>query len=440
MSVLEILSGFPEDQQRLLITIIISLPLSFILTFIKNVYVRKSINLLTGLLMQIYMYGLPYLNVIISSITILIILNLVSRKKVGYVILIYSFSHLSILHLYRQIYDYGSWKMDITLIFMILSLKFSAFGFSYQDAELYKIKDEAPKHLKEYIIYDFSLIDYFGYVVFFPTALMGPFIEFNDFKNFIELKEDFENIPLTIIPALIRFVFAFLFIVIHLRIKTFTSVNHFLNSEGIEKWIGYCLMLCVKFRYYLAFLLAESICIASGVSYISTKEDKWSRIKNVNILPCETQFNVKNFFQNWNISVHNFLKRYVYFRWSNKDDANSKNLAQLMTFAFSAVWHGFYPSYYFLFAHFALGSIIQEQFQTIKKLYNLKIGARILDIIFIICYFFFGNYCVGVIEALDYQVMFKFMKSLLFLPSIVMVIAYLISNFFIGLKKEKKNN
>jgi hypothetical protein len=35
----------------------------------------------------------------------------------------------------------------------------------------------------------------FAFVFYFPSALCGPSFDFTDFKNFIELKEEYANIP-----------------------------------------------------------------------------------------------------------------------------------------------------------------------------------------------------------------------------------------------------
>jgi lysophospholipid acyltransferase 1/2 len=51
--------------------------------------------------------------------------------------------------------------------------------------------------------------------------------------------------------------------------------------------------------------------------------------------------NIKSIFGNWNTQTQLWLRRIVYDRIRT-----SKTLA---TFLFSAIWHGFYPGYYFTF-------------------------------------------------------------------------------------------
>jgi hypothetical protein len=59
---------------------------------------------------------------------------------------------------------------------------------------------------------------------------------------------------------------------------------------------------------------------------------------------------VKDFLGSWNISVHNWLKYYVYLRLVNPKERGGTNVfAAFMSFAVSAIWHGFYEGYYFFF-------------------------------------------------------------------------------------------
>ena len=54
----------------------------------------------------------------------------------------------------------------------------------------------------------------------------------------------------------------------------------------------------------------------------------------------------------WNMSVQKWLKYYVYMRFLSSDPnkrGKGTELAALMTFIVSAIWHGFYPGYIVFF-------------------------------------------------------------------------------------------
>jgi lysophospholipid acyltransferase len=84
----------------------------------------------------------------------------------------------------------------------------------------------------------------------------------------------------------------------------------------------------------------------------------------VRIFDIEFSYKIKDFFDAWNISVHKWLKYYVFLRMVKRGKGLS--LATILTtFAVSAVWHGFYPGYFYFF----LCSGIND--------YLFKVGAKI---------------------------------------------------------------
>lgn len=455
---MSIFEYFSEDQIRLLSIIIVSFPLAFIMSLIKNILIRKYFNIVCGLTMQILMYKESYINIIISTLIVYSICKraiITKNKLIGTIVMIYTFIHLSILHLYRQIFDYGSWRMDITLLFMMLSLKFISFGFSVDDG-LYSNEEnnQIAKINENFVIKEINFIDFVGYVVFFPSSLMGPFFEYRKYVDYINVQNGFENVPFTLVYAFKRFCLAVAFCIIYIFIKNIMTVDNFFESEN--KIFVFSILMCQKYKYYIGFLFAESICIVSGISYKeSTEMNNFDGIVNVHIVPCETSFSVKHFFQHWNISVHNFLKRNIYLRYvvssqqfhqnSKKNDemSDKKNIdqktnlkAQLITFAASAIWHGFYPSYYIIFIHFAIGMIVEKQIEDIKKIHPNRVVSILFRIVFIIGFFLIGNYLFGVLEALDFSKCVKFMSYFYFIPSIFLFTVPLIFQAYINLKKK----
>ena len=79
----------------------------------------------------------------------------------------------------------------------------------------------------------------------------------------------------------------------------------------------------------------------------------------------EFSYKVKDFLDAWNISVHKWLKYYVYLRLIKKDNRGIQIVPILTTFVVSAIWHGFYPGYYLFFISSGLLD------------YQFKLGARI---------------------------------------------------------------
>ena len=69
--------------------------------------------------------------------------------------------------------------------------------------------------------------------------------------------------------------------------------------------------------YLTGFCLMEVGPIACGLGFNGCDENsvgKFDRIRSCNLLKLETSYRIKDFLANWNISVHEWLKNYVYLR------------------------------------------------------------------------------------------------------------------------------
>lgn len=87
------------------------------------------------------------------------------------------------------------------------------------------------------------------------------------------------------------------------------------------------------FKYYTAFCLIDSATVASGLSYngidekssknssllkLAIESAKFNRVETVRVWDIEFSYDVKDFLDAWNISVHKWLKYYVYLRLINR--------------------------------------------------------------------------------------------------------------------------
>ena len=101
------------------------------------------------------------------------------------------------------------------------------------------------------------------------------------------------------------------------------------------------------------FSFMEAGPIASGLSFngVVDGQPRHDRIKSVNVWTISTATTVKDMFANWNMSVHEWLKNYVFLRLlDSKKKGSSTFTASMTTFFVSAIWHGFYPGFFVFFA------------------------------------------------------------------------------------------
>ncbi len=128
-----------------------------------------------------------------------------------------------------MIYDYGGWSMDITTIFMLTSCKYISFAFCYSDGEN---TSSLTKFNKRYAIEDFTLLEYFSYIYFYPTCIMGPFIEFADYIDYIRERNDYAKIPDPLKCALSRLSLGFIFCIIYISLKPYISNEFYYDNIG----------------------------------------------------------------------------------------------------------------------------------------------------------------------------------------------------------------
>lgn len=87
----------------------------------------------------------------------------------------------------------------------------------------------------------------------------------------------------------------------------------------------------------------------------------------VNVPGVEFDYVIKGYFDNWNISIHHWLKNYIFIRVV-RSRPNYTVMASLLTFMVSAIWHGFYPGYYHFFL---MAGLIDLVYKTGKNTYVL---------------------------------------------------------------------
>ena len=417
--------SFTDDQTRLLSSILITFFFGYFFKFIRGKSIRILYSLLNGLFVQFYMYGISSLHIMLGSFTVLTIMKLFHKKKIGKYVTIYSIFHLSILHLYRMIYDYGGWTMDITTIFMMTVCKFSAFAYCHGDSEESNLRESKQKLM----IKEFSLLEFLSYIYFFPSCLMGPFFEYKDFIDFINEKGDYKEIPDTFYMAFKRLLLGILFSIIYLFLKQTGNVENIIENPTnnyLMPYKAFFLLIVHKYKYYIGFCFADSAILSSGIAY-QKKDEKgnFDKIKNINIIAIETCSSIRVFFQNWNISVHNWLKKYIYYRIFSDEEIklskNKQNIANALTFFVSALWHGFYLGYYIVFLHFAIGIQIEENMNYLIK--NFKFarykGSRLfIKWGFIIAIYIDFCYSMGIMTSLSLNRTIEFLSTVKYFFSI----------------------
>lgn len=99
--------------------------------------------------------------------------------------MIVSLTYLSLIHVHRIYFDYGSYSLDITGPLMIITQKVTLLTFSIHDG-IAREEAELTKSQKVYAVRKLpSALEYFSYVLHFQGLMCGPVVVYKDYIEFI---------------------------------------------------------------------------------------------------------------------------------------------------------------------------------------------------------------------------------------------------------------
>ncbi|XP_016973667.1 lysophospholipid acyltransferase 1 [Drosophila rhopaloa] len=347
---------------------------------------RHTFALSIGLAFGYFCFGKQAIHIAGLPAICYIVIRTQDPRIVQRAVLLVAMSYLLGVHLMRQLYDYGSYALDITGPLMIITQKVTSLAFSIHDGFVRR-DEELTKAQQYHAIRKMpSALEYFSYVWHFQSILAGPLVFYKDYIEFVEgynllsspsgngnLDSSKREVVLEPSPtkAVIRKVvgsvvcaFIFMKFVKMYPVKDMKEDDFLNNTSMIYKyWYAMMATTCIRFKYYHAWLLADAICNNSGLGFTGYDKDgnpKWDLISNINVLSFEFSTNMRDAINNWNCGTNRWLRTLVYERVP-------KQYGTLLTFALSAVWHGFYPGYYLTFA---TGAVVVTAARTGRRLFR----------------------------------------------------------------------
>uniref|UniRef100_A0AAR5PQI1 Uncharacterized protein n=1 Tax=Dendroctonus ponderosae TaxID=77166 RepID=A0AAR5PQI1_DENPD len=271
--------------------------------------------------------------------------------------------YLSMIHLYRQLFDDSSFGLDISGPLMVITQKVTSLAFSLHDG-MVENDEKLTETQRSYALKKVpNLLEFFSYSLMFPSLMAGPAMFYKDYIEFIEgnslmdlkkstpsskpvvvhepnlMKVVFKKLALAIVCALVFVLFLPRFPITRLKDEDFINNTTF----TYKFWYLSVATSLVRAKYYFAWTLADAICNNAGMGWDGSS---WSRYTNVDIFRFELGTSLKESIEAWNKGTNQWLRFIVYKR--------SSSYSTLATFALSAIWHGFYPGYYITFLSGAL--------------------------------------------------------------------------------------
>ena len=261
---------------------------------------------------------------------------------------------------------------------MMLTMKLISFCWNVRDGKLplartvqYQ-RDRAIRKIP-------GLLEFASYVLFFPGLFSEPFLDFNDFRQYMtgatyaqskSSEAEYETEKRTSSPdnehlsgsnmAAVRkgFYGLALFTLFYVLSNRYTvdllSDSNVTKTHNLPSRILllHVILFTTRVRAYGIWALSEGIYIATGLGYNGvdplTRQSRWDKIRNADFLGVEFSDCPKQYLRSWNMTVAAWLRHYVYERISTPGK-KSGFFERTATLAFSALWHGFEPGFYVSF-------------------------------------------------------------------------------------------
>ncbi|KAJ8981426.1 hypothetical protein NQ317_015628 [Molorchus minor] len=365
--------GLSTDQLNFIISQLVALGLATLYRTALHpsktaTAVRHAFGLVAGLIIGYFCFGFQAIHLAgLPAICYVIIITQNPHVMHGMVLTV-ALTYLSCLHLHRQFYDYGSYGLDISGPLMVITQKVTSLAFSLHDG-LSKKEEDLTKLQKEHVIYKMpSSLEYFSYMLMFPSIMAGPIIFYKDYIEFIQ--GNAYNIPQNnsvndntvtyepsparaVVEKVIIALFCALVFVNFLPRYPISRIkdDHFVDGTSVSYKFWY-LTVCttlVRCKYYFAWTIADAVCNNCGIGlskYKSDGSEEWNKLSNVDIFRFEFAASLKEAIEAWNKGTNIWLRLIVYDR--------TKKYSTLLTYSLSAMWHGFYAGYYLTFFSAAL--------------------------------------------------------------------------------------
>ncbi|KIM95007.1 hypothetical protein OIDMADRAFT_134806 [Oidiodendron maius Zn] len=383
--------GASPDELKLIFSFILSYPLAGLLKRVPDRRPELKNLLIIGVSL-FYLVGLFDLwsgarSLAISSVAAYCIAAYIQGPFMPWISFVFQMGFLSINQLTRQfLNDPG--VIDVTGAQMVLVMKLTTFCWNVADGRL-PDKDLSDFQRERAIKQLPGIVDFAGYVLFFPSLFAGPTFDYVDYRRWIETTlfevpagvdpsrkpktRKQRKIPRSGTPAAWKAATGAFWVFVYLQLSAnyypqYLSGDEYMKYGFLRRiFILHMLGFTTRTKYYGVWALTEGACILSGLGFKGvdpeTGKVSWDRLMNVNPWGVEMAQNTRAYLGNWNINTNNWLRNYVYLRVTPRGKKPGFR-ASMATFITSAFWHGFYPGYYL---SFVLASFVQTVAKNLRR-------------------------------------------------------------------------
>ncbi|XP_075990540.1 lysophosphatidylcholine acyltransferase 3 protein nessy [Anticarsia gemmatalis] len=370
------LIGTTEPALKLLISILIGYPLAvFYHKFVKqHVEYRNLFFIITGLDMAYYNFGISLYHNAIPAIVIYFSTMVLGPGKINAILtFVFNMTYLLAGYVVTESEDYDiTWTMP----HCVLTLKLIALSFDLWDGQK-KAKGEELSANNKVTALEKSptFIELLGFVYFPACFLVGPIFSFRRYKDFITDKFPLEKeTSVYEAQAMKRLIQGILYLIAFQVGVTVFSMKYIQSDEFWDTSIFYRHFYCglwahfALYKYISCWLLTEAACIRFGLSYNGTETrgdrvlSKWDGCNNIKLLRFEGATKFQHYIDSFNCNTNHFAAEYVYKRLKF---LGNRNLSQLITLLFLALWHGTQSGYYVTFFNEFIIIVMEKDLESI---------------------------------------------------------------------------
>ena len=148
--------------------------------------IRHAFGLSVGLVLGYFCFGQQVIHIAGLPALCYVVIRTQNPVVVQRIVMVVALLYVSCVHLHRFYYDYGSTTMDITGPLMIITQKVTALGFSIHDG-LSRDVNELSKAQQQHAVRKMpTALEFFAYTLHFQGLMVGPFLFYKDYTDFIE--------------------------------------------------------------------------------------------------------------------------------------------------------------------------------------------------------------------------------------------------------------
>ncbi|XP_034467003.1 lysophospholipid acyltransferase 5 isoform X1 [Hippoglossus hippoglossus] len=432
--------GSPEPAVRLILSILIGYPCALVyrrFLFYQSSTVIHLFNTLSGLALAAFNFaGSQIYHSAVCILVQFLMLRLMGRTVTA---VLSSFT-FQMVYLLAGYYYTATEEYDIkwTMPHCVLMLKLVGLSFDYYDGgkEPSQLSAEQKKAALPSVP---SLLEVCGFSYFYGGFLVGPQFTLRSYQRLVagELTDCPGKPPNSVIPAMKRFGLGFVCLVIYTIFSPYYAESYFLTDEYEAQPFWYrCVFILlwakvILYKYVSCWVIAEGICILSGLGYNGVVEGqhRWDACANMKVWLFETTPLFGGTISSFNINTNAWAARHVFKRLKF---LGNKTLSHVATLLFLTIWHGLHSGYILCFSmEFFIITVERQALALVRDspLLTKLANSALYPLIYVVQQFFhwlFMGYPLVPFCLFTYDKWLKVYSSIYFCGHVFFLVAYLL--------------